>query len=134
MTESLPCRRRSATRNVSGSIYAVAIDGDRIWTAAELEALTPNERDAIVRAGFITDPEKAPPDGEPSASDFLLIDLPAIADSFGERFDELPPVYVDRSDYRFLVATGRLVRAVAVTGQLMDDGSIVRFGIDIDPA
>jgi hypothetical protein len=29
------------------------------------------------------------PNGEPSASDFLLIELPTIADTFGERFDEL---------------------------------------------
>jgi hypothetical protein len=36
------------------------MDADRIWTAAELEALTPNERDAIVRAGFVTDPKHIP--------------------------------------------------------------------------
>lgn len=36
------------------------MNADRIWTAAELEALTPNERDAIVRAGFITDPDDIP--------------------------------------------------------------------------
>ena len=28
------------------------------------------------------------PNGEPSASDFLLIELPTIAETFGERFDE----------------------------------------------
>jgi hypothetical protein len=31
------------------------MDVDRIWTAAELEALTPNERDEVIRAGFVTD-------------------------------------------------------------------------------
>ena len=36
------------------------MSADRIWTAAELEALTPNERDAIVRAGFVTDPHEIP--------------------------------------------------------------------------
>jgi hypothetical protein len=30
------------------------------------------------------------PNGEPSATDFLLIDLPTIADAFAERFDEFP--------------------------------------------
>ncbi|MGQ0433688.1 MAG: hypothetical protein ACT452_14915 [Microthrixaceae bacterium] len=35
---------------------------DRIWTAAELEAMTPNERDAVVRAGFVTDPAKVSAD------------------------------------------------------------------------
>lgn len=34
------------------------MNGDRIWTAAELEVLSPNERDAIVRAGFVTDPDR----------------------------------------------------------------------------
>jgi hypothetical protein len=33
---------------------------DHVWTAAELEALSPDERDAVVRAGFITDPELVP--------------------------------------------------------------------------
>lgn len=33
------------------------------------------------------------PNGEPSASDFLLIELPTIADAFGERFDELHRLY-----------------------------------------
>lgn len=33
---------------------------DRIWTAAELEQLTPDERDRVIRAGFITDPDKIP--------------------------------------------------------------------------
>ncbi len=38
------------------------MDTDRIWTAAELEALSPNERDAVIRAGFVTDPKKVPAD------------------------------------------------------------------------
>lgn len=36
------------------------MDANRMWTAAELEVLTPNERDAVVRAGFVTDPDKIP--------------------------------------------------------------------------
>ena len=38
------------------------MDVDRIWTAAELEALSPNERDALIRSGFVTDPDKIPAD------------------------------------------------------------------------
>lgn len=30
--------------------------GERMWSASELEDLTPNERDAVVRAGFVVDP------------------------------------------------------------------------------
>lgn len=74
------------------------------------------------------------PDGEPSASDFLLIELPTIAEAFGERFDELLRLYPERDDYRYLVAGGRLVYAVVVVGQLIDDGSISLFGIEIDPS
>ena len=36
------------------------MDVDRIWTAAELEALSPNERDAVIRSGFVTDPNEVP--------------------------------------------------------------------------
>ena len=32
----------------------------RVWTAAELEVLTPNERAEIVRAGFVLDPAEVP--------------------------------------------------------------------------
>ena len=35
---------------------------DHVWTATELEALTPNERDAVVRGGFVTDPALVPAD------------------------------------------------------------------------
>lgn len=76
--------------------------------------------------------ETREPNGEPSATDFLLIDLPTIADAFAERFDEFPTLYPDRDDYRYLVTTGRLVYAVVVVGQLLADESILLFGIDID--
>lgn len=36
------------------------MDVDRIWSAAELEALTPDERAATIRAGFVTDPDDVP--------------------------------------------------------------------------
>lgn len=42
--------------------YPARVAGDRIWTASELEAMTPNERDEIVRSGFITDSSKVPSD------------------------------------------------------------------------
>jgi len=76
--------------------------------------------------------ESRGPNGEPSASDFLLLDLPSIADAFAERFDQLPAVYPDREDYRYLVTTGSLVAAAVVVGQLVADGSVVLFAIDID--
>ena len=62
----------------------------------------------------------------------MLIELPTIADAFAERFDELLRLYPERDDYRYLVAGGRLVYAVVVVGQLIDDDSISLFGIEID--
>lgn len=38
------------------------MDADRIWTAAELEELSPDERDAVIRSGFVTDPDKISPE------------------------------------------------------------------------
>ncbi len=35
---------------------------DRIWTAEELEQLSPNERRDIVRAGFVKDLSQVSPD------------------------------------------------------------------------
>ena len=36
------------------------MDLDRIWSAAGLEVLTPDERDATIRAGFVTHPDDVP--------------------------------------------------------------------------
>ena len=38
------------------------MDVDRIWSAAELEALTPDDRAAAIRAGFVNDPANVPAD------------------------------------------------------------------------
>jgi hypothetical protein len=35
---------------------------DRIWTAAELELLTPDERHRVVAEGFVTDLSTLPPE------------------------------------------------------------------------
>ena len=35
---------------------------DKIWTAAELARLSPDQRAAIVKSGFVTDPSQVPPD------------------------------------------------------------------------
>ena len=72
------------------------------------------------------------PNGEPSATDFLLLDLPSIAEALALQFDQLPKLFDERDDYRYLVASGRLVRAALVVGQLVSDGSIDLIGIEID--
>ena len=72
------------------------------------------------------------PNGEPSSTDFLTMDLPTIVDEFAEQFETLPVAFPGRSDYRVLVNTGTLVAASVVIGQLRSDDSIVLFGIEID--
>ena len=96
-----------------------------------------SRRSVRVDTGFFTELDaqlggSRGPNGEPSASDFLLVDLPTLSEVFAERFEELPALYADRDDYRYVVATGLLVRAATITAQLVPDGSIVLFGVDID--
>ena len=72
------------------------------------------------------------PNGEPSSTDFLTIDLPTIVDEFAENFDSLRLAFPGRHDYRVLVSTGSLVPASVVVAQLIADNSVVLFGIEID--
>jgi len=41
--------------------YPDYVSADRLRTAAELEVLSPDERDTAVRAGFVTDPRAVAP-------------------------------------------------------------------------
>ena len=56
--------------------------------------------------------------GEPSATDFLVIDLPASVERFATDFEGLPEFMEGVGVARVLVATGRLVRALPCTGFL----------------
>ena len=72
------------------------------------------------------------PNGDPSSTDFIVIDLPTVVDEFAGNFDALPIAYPGRSDYRVLVVGGTLVAASVVVGQLVADDSIVLLGIELD--
>ena len=41
-------------------------------------------------------------------------------------------MYSERDDYRYLVATGRLVAAALIVGQLTPDGTIALVSIELD--
>ncbi len=71
------------------------------------------------------------PDGEPSATDFLVVDLPGIVDNIGAEFDTLPEAVGGVGAARLHIGAGALVRAVAVTAILIDD-VIELIGIEID--
>lgn len=84
----------------------------------QLDALLPSDRG---------------PNGEPSATDFLVIDLPSIVDSFATGFDALPEVIEGVPAARMLIAVGRLVGRFVVFGLEAADGSR-RRGRDHGPA
>jgi len=73
------------------------------------------------------------PKGEPSATDFIALELPTIIETFAERFTELPEVVPGVPAGRMLIAPGVLVHAVVVYGLLSDDDVIDLIGVTIDP-
>lgn len=72
------------------------------------------------------------PDGEPSTGDFLLVDLPLIAEVFATRFESLMQPIDGRPDYRSHLTSGFLVARVLVTGHLGLDDAVTLMNIDID--
>ena len=74
------------------------------------------------------------PHGEPSATDFLVIEVPAIVEQFATGFNTLPEAVEGVAEARMVIGTGRLVRAFAVYGLLMSDDSVELIGIEIDTA
>lgn len=87
--------------------------------------------------GFFADLDRQlPPErsegGLPSRGDFQAYDLLAVVERFATGFDDLPQPIPGRQDYRVLITTGRLVAAVAVTGQLAGDRAVELVQLDID--
>lgn len=50
----------AACRNVER--YRASVADDKLWTAAELERLTPDERHRVINEGVVTDLDQLPPD------------------------------------------------------------------------
>lgn len=69
------------------------------------------------------------PAGEPSATDFLVVDLPSVVERFATFFDALPDAVVGVPQARVLISTGRVVTAFAVYGLLIAGGAIELIGI-----
>jgi hypothetical protein len=55
--------------------------------------------------------------------DFQALELLRIIELFATSFDSLPELISGRSDYRLLIATGMLIPAYTVVGQLAPDGA-----------
>jgi hypothetical protein len=72
------------------------------------------------------------PNGEPSTNDFQAFELLEIVERFATGFWQLPELIPGRTDYRLLIATGQLVRAFSVVGQLAPDGAVELINLEID--
>ncbi len=70
--------------------------------------------------------------GEPSATDFIVVDLPRIVDEFAARFDDLPEAIPGVSAARMLIGTGSLVKAYVVHGIETSIGIIELVGVELD--
>jgi len=71
-------------------------------------------------------------DGEPSATDFLVIDLPAIVERFSSGFDDLPEVVAGLDSARMFIGTSALVRAYVIYGLEVSVGLVELIGIEIE--
>lgn len=72
------------------------------------------------------------PTGQPSATDFIVVDLPVIVERFATGFDELPQSIAGLNSIRMMIGAGALVSAFVVHGIETEDGVVQLVGIDID--
>ena len=76
--------------------------------------------------------EERGPNGQASAGDFLLVDLPLIAEVFATRFETLAMPDSNRPEFRSFVTSGLLVPSVFVTGALRSDDVVWLMSVRID--
>jgi len=76
--------------------------------------------------------EERGPNGEPSAGDFLLVDLPLIAEAFATKFESLGMPEPEHPEFRSLVMSALLVPSVLVTGVLGADDVVTLLSVRID--
>jgi len=96
-----------------------------------------SRRDVRVSASFFEDLDRQlgserGPNGEPSTVDFQTIELLDIVDFVAKHFDELPPLFEGRDDYRVLVKAGILIRAIEVLAVLAGDGAVELLSLELD--
>ena len=71
------------------------------------------------------------PAGEPSVTDFLVIDLPAIVERFASRFDTLPEAIEGVPSVRMFIGTAILARAFVVHGVEVSNGIVELVGVEL---
>jgi len=71
------------------------------------------------------------PNGEPSATDFLVVDLPAVVEVFAAEFDSLPESIGGVGSMRMFIGTSTLTNAFVVYGIETSAGVIELIGIEL---
>ncbi len=69
-------------------------------------------------------PEERSAEGSPSATDFLLHEIPAVIDRLAVAFEESTTPFVSGSDIRVLVTAGVFTDLMAVYAVMADDGAV----------
>lgn len=70
--------------------------------------------------------------GLPSATDFLLHELPPLIDTLAERYEDATVVVPDAPGVRLLVATGFLVSRIAIYTLESNDGAVDVVYLEIE--
>jgi hypothetical protein len=79
-------------------------------------------------------PPERGPDGQPSAHDFLVTDLPRVTHILELAFDDLPSGHPDFPTVRVAIDYGIVVRAFVVSAVESADSHVIEaIGIAIDP-
>ena len=76
-------------------------------------------------------PEERPGDGTPSASDFLLFDLPPVRDRLAEDFELYTTAVPPDARVRLCIGTGVLVPYFALYAMLTERGDVEVLGVTI---
>lgn len=71
------------------------------------------------------------PNGEPSAIDFLRLELLPLIDIIAEQFDDLPKALPGHPEYRVLITNGRLIPYISIMGMLQSDGSVELIQLEL---
>lgn len=77
-------------------------------------------------------PSQRSTSGRPSATDFLLHELPPIIDRLAENFEASTTVVADDPEIHVLVAGGLLVDFLSVYAVLSTDGSVEVIYLELD--
>ena len=77
-------------------------------------------------------PAERSAEGFPSATDFLLHEIPAVIDRFAVAFEESTTPFVAGSDIRVLITAGVFVNLMAVYAVIANDGAVEIIYLEIE--